>query len=174
MKHITLLVLAFGLSALTALAQDGPRGPGGRRGPGGPRGGERPPTMPVIAALDANTNNIIEAGEIANASAALLKLDKDGDGKLSVAELQPQRSGSSGNQQPFPQRERDKRPVLPIMKALDSNSDGELDASEIANASTALKTLDTNGDGQLTMDELMPKPPEGFGGRNDGGRQENK
>ena len=51
--------------------------------------------------------------------------------------------------------------VLPLMTALDANGDGELDATEIANASAALKALDKNGDGKLTADELMPPPPGG-------------
>jgi hypothetical protein len=52
-------------------------------------------------------------------------------------------------------------PVDPLMAALDANGDGELDATEIANASATLKTLDKNGDGKLTADELMPPPPGG-------------
>ena len=163
MKHITLLALVIGLSALTAFAQDGPRGPGGRRGPGGPRSGERPPSMPVIAALDVNTNGVIEASEIANASAALLKLDKNGDGKLDADELKPQMP-SGGNGQQFTPPGGGKFPTLPIMKALDTNGDGELDASEIANAPAALKTLDKNGDGKLTRDEIMPHRRGGFDG----------
>ena len=51
--------------------------------------------------------------------------------------------------------------VGPIMIALDANKDGELDATEIANASAVLKTLDKNGDGKLSADELMPPPPGG-------------
>jgi hypothetical protein len=47
------------------------------------------------------------------------------------------------------------------MAALDANGDGELDATEIANASATLKTLDKNGDGKLTADELLPPPPGG-------------
>jgi hypothetical protein len=42
----------------------------------------------------------------------------------------------------------------PILQALDTNKDGKLDATEIANASKALKTLDKNGDGELTQDEI--------------------
>src|SRR5664279_2059098 len=52
-------------------------------------------------------------------------------------------------------------PPMPIMTALDANEDGELDATEIANASAALKTLDKNSDGKLTIDELRPLPPGG-------------
>jgi len=48
-----------------------------------------------------------------------------------------------------------------IIAALDANHDGVIDASEIANASSALKALDKNGDGKLTQDELMPPRAEG-------------
>jgi len=93
MKTKTLLTLAAVLSALslTAYAQDagappqdgpggGPGGQGGHGGPGGP-GGHRP-VPAIIAALDANHDGVIDADEIANASAALKTLDKNGDGKL--------------------------------------------------------------------------------------------
>jgi hypothetical protein len=44
---------------------------------------------PLFAALDANHDGIIDAAEIANASAALLTLDKNGDGKLTMDEIMP-------------------------------------------------------------------------------------
>lgn len=62
--------------------QDG-RGPG--RGPG--RGG--PPPNPVLDALDSNHDHVISADEIRNASAALKKLDRNQDGKLTREELHP-------------------------------------------------------------------------------------
>ena len=101
MRTITkasLTLAALGLSAWVITAQDAgsgpaqdqrpPRGmrPGGPGGPGGPR--HRPPP-PLIGALDANRDGIIDATEIANASAALLTLDKNGDGKLTIDELMP-------------------------------------------------------------------------------------
>lgn len=52
-------------------------------------------------------------------------------------------------------------PPLPLMKALDTNGDGTIDANEIANAPAALKTLDKNGDGKLTPDEYLPVRPDG-------------
>ena len=68
------------------------------------------------------------------------------------------------------------RPPLPlIIKALDANGDGVIDAAEIANAPAALKSLDKNGDGQLTRDEYHrprrpgPPPEEGMGGNDAGG-----
>lgn len=103
MKRHKILVLALALtgSALTLNAQDagappagdqpphqdgGPRGPGGPGGPGGPR---RMPPPPLMQALDANHDGIIDEQEIANAPAALKTLDKNGDGKLTLDELRP-------------------------------------------------------------------------------------
>ncbi len=61
------------------------------------------------------------------------------------------------------------RPPLPaVVRALDANHDGIVDAAEIANASAALKTLDKDGDGKLTMQELMGPPPQGMGGPGNG------
>jgi EF hand len=49
----------------------------------------------------------------------------------------------------------------PLMRALDTDGDGELSAKEIENASVALKTLDRDKDGKLTAAETRPA----FGGR---------
>lgn len=74
----------------------GPRPDGERKGPppNGPRpGGEgnlQPPIPPVIGALDANGDKTISADEIAGASAALKKLDKNGDGALQKEEMRPE------------------------------------------------------------------------------------
>lgn len=57
-----------------------------------------------------------------------------------------------------------KRPMPPIIAALDTNNDGVIDADEIAKSAESLKTLDKNGDGKLTEDELHPPRPEGQGG----------
>ncbi len=42
----------------------------------------------LVAALDVNQDYFVDADEIKNASQALLKLDKNGDGKLTAEELQ--------------------------------------------------------------------------------------
>ena len=154
------LGVALGLSAfisLAAQAQDGPSGGPGRPG-GPPRGHRHHPPSPLIQVLDTNTNGVLEAAEIANASAALKSLDKNGDGKLTADELMPQLGGGT-NQFGLQRPPAGKHPIPPLIAALDTNGDGELDDSEIANASAALLTLDTNGDGQLTPDELRPKGP---------------
>ena len=55
------------------------------------------------------------------------------------------------------------RPVSPLMAALDTNKDGEIDATEIANASAALKTLDKNGDHEAELSADGVRPPRGRG-----------
>jgi hypothetical protein len=75
-------VLAVG--EFVAIPQDG----GGRRGPGGPGGFGGPRQQPaIITALDANKDGKLDASEIANATAALKTLDKNGDGEITVEEM---------------------------------------------------------------------------------------
>jgi len=97
----------MGLTA-AAMAQP-PGGPGGRReggpGPGGPGGrgpGFGPPPSPIIDALDANGDREISAQEIEQAAAALKKLDRNDDGKLTEDEFRggPPRPGDRGPQGP--------------------------------------------------------------------------
>ena len=111
-----------------------------------------------MIALDADTNGIISAAEISNSSAALLKLDANGDGQLTADEFNPAPPGGSrpnAGRPPF---------VPPILKALDTDGDGVLSAQEITKAPAALSTLDKDSDGQLTRDEIMPARPGGRGG----------
>lgn len=92
MKTKITLLAVFSALALAANAQDNSNnGPDGGRPPGGPgMGGHRPPP-PIMLALDANHDGVIDADEIANAPAALKTLDKNGDGKLTQDELRPPR-----------------------------------------------------------------------------------
>jgi outer membrane protein assembly factor BamB len=71
--------------------EGGPGGRGGRGGRGGPGGMMR--FMPVHAALDADESGAIDAAEIKDAAAALLKLDRNTDGKLTEDEVRPQFGG---------------------------------------------------------------------------------
>ncbi len=170
----TLAALGLALPVVQLKAQDAPP--------------PRRPVPPVMAVLDANHDGVIDATELANASAALKALDKNSDGQLTMEELRPARPqppGEDGAGAPPPPRrgrgdraaadtedhprpprdgaagdERGGRPPgPPVMAALDANHDGVIDATELANASTALKALDKNGDGQLTMEELRPGRP---------------
>jgi len=166
-----LVMLALGASAWVVNAQPDPGGPppdgdrpprqedGGPDGPppGGPGRGRHHPPL-IMLALDANRDGIIDSNEIANASAALKTLDKNGDGQLTIEEyLGPKPPGA-------PADNKHKPPLPPVVKALDVNGDGVIDAAEIANAPTALLKLDKNGDGQLTRDELRPPRPSGEDG----------
>jgi Ca2+-binding EF-hand superfamily protein len=114
--------------------------------------------MLVLGALDADRDLVISAAEIANAPAALAKLDTNHDGKLSPEEC---------GQGPFPAGLSPsdlKRARLgfmrlnPILAALDTDHDGEISASEIKNSWASLKSLDTNRDGKLTTSEVLPDP----------------
>jgi hypothetical protein len=121
-----------------------------------------PPTPPLVAALDANRDGVINADEIAGAPTALAKLDKNSDGRLTSEEYLP-RCGPPPPRPPMANgdetnavRSLPPAPPHPIVSALDANHDGVIDAPEIANAAAALKTLDKNGDGEIGLDEVRP------------------
>jgi hypothetical protein len=109
----------------------------------------------VLAALDADQDNVIAAEEIENAPAALWKLDTNHDGKLSAEEC-----GLKPDENLDPQMLGRVRlafmRIHPVLAALDANQDGEISASEIRNAAAALRTLDANGDGKLVENEVRP------------------
>lgn len=109
MKNQTILLLAtLALSAspwiTTAQDSNAPAPQGDRPprreslSPGGPGRfqGQRPMVSPVIIALDANHDGVIDEQEIENASKALKSLDKNGDGKLTREELRPPRPEGPG------------------------------------------------------------------------------
>ena len=77
----------------------GERRPGGAGGFGGPPGGPGGfmRMFPIMAALDADGNGEISTEEIKAAPAALKKLDKNNDGKLTDAELLPSFPGVGGS-----------------------------------------------------------------------------
>lgn len=76
------LVLVIGLGLTNVAAKGGP---------------DSRPFTPIMAALDPDGNDIIDAAELANASQALLTLDQDGDGALSCDEIRPDRRGRRGS-----------------------------------------------------------------------------
>lgn len=90
MKSTKSIILALGLLVPTLAFADNtdrPHRPEGGRGDRGERGEHRPMVPPLMAALDANQDGTVDAAEIQNASAALLKLDKNGDGQLTRDEI---------------------------------------------------------------------------------------
>jgi hypothetical protein len=153
--------------------------------------GPRRPRPPIDTALDVNGDEVIDAGELANALAALATLDRNRDGQLTPDEYRPPRperrdagpgdegAGESGQDPPrtggvTPGESRPphadaeaggaragRPPRQPLVSALDSSGDGEIDAGEIAQAPQALKKLDRNGDGTLSPGEYRPPRPDG-------------
>src|SRR5579862_4890418 len=88
-KRIWITTLAMSLCAGAVFAQEegGPPPEGGEQG----HRHHRPPPLPIVEVLDANHDGIIDSNEIANASAALKTLDKNGDGQLTKDEYLPPR-----------------------------------------------------------------------------------
>jgi hypothetical protein len=84
-KIFAMFVFAMAMTAMVSFAQEaGGKGKGeGKR--------QMPPPSPVVTALDADGNGIIDEKEIAASAEALKKLDKNGDGKLTPDELRPPR-----------------------------------------------------------------------------------
>lgn len=158
------------------------RGPGGPGGPGGPRGEFGPPPHPIIQALDTNGDFEISAEEIKNAAAALKKLDKNNDGKLSREELRPQfargrgrgpGAGGPGFGPPAERREGEgggrgrplgrgdgTRPgpqqfIARIME-FDKNKDGKLSKEELPERmQRIIDRADANNDGAVDKEELI-------------------
>ena len=92
MKSTTAVLMALGLALpVMTFGQDEPSGrpPRGERPPLREGGPNQRPVPPLVAALDANRDGIVDEAEIKNASEALRKLDKNGDGKLTPEELRP-------------------------------------------------------------------------------------
>lgn len=174
-KIITTVALTLVASAFPLIAQEAPA-----PAAPAPATAANPPSKhekkeqhnPLIHALDANHDGVIDAQEIANAPAALNTLDYNHDGQLTRDEYRAPRPDSKP---PRPEAKAGKQPKgpghprNPLIAALDVNGDGVIDAQEIANASAALKTLDKNGDGKLTRDELHPPRPEAEPGMKDAG-----
>ncbi|HEY0549651.1 MAG TPA: PQQ-binding-like beta-propeller repeat protein [Verrucomicrobiae bacterium] len=136
------------------------RAAGGQTQNRGP-GGNRPSAMqsdPVLSTLDKDQSKELSAEEIAAAPTALLKLDKNQDGKLSEDEVSPGGGGQGG---PAGGQRRRRGPgIMRMMKALaalDADENNVIDEAEIKNAAAVLKKLDANGNGKLTDDEAGMK-----------------
>jgi hypothetical protein len=98
-----------------------------------------------MTALDTDKNGELSAPEIAAAAAMLKTLDKDGDGKLSVAEMRPK---------PMPVVVPPSEVVARLME-FDRNGDGKLTRSELpARMKRFLDQADANHDGILNESEL--------------------
>ena len=122
-RTILLTTMAMFVGGLMAIAQPPAQGqPPSKPRPDRPRRvrpfqGQRPglerrvPPLPLLRVLDANHDGVIDAKEIDNAKQALLKLDKNKDGKLTPDEYLPPRRGPKpqASKQSEPRRGRNRR-----------------------------------------------------------------
>ena len=116
-------------------------------------------TLKVLAALDANHDGVLSAGEIRAAPRVLVSLDANHDGKLDALECSGESSDSSTLDPQFQVRAHFAlMRIHPILAALDRDHNGEISAGEIADAPMLLRSLDADDDGRITLNELLPDP----------------
>ncbi|HJN66579.1 MAG TPA: hypothetical protein QF761_10270, partial [Pirellulales bacterium] len=81
---------------------------------------------------------------------------------LAYAEPEPDRDGPPNNRaQEADSARRPRHPMPPLLRALDTDQDGNLSSEEIENAVQSLKALDEDSDGTISRREMRPPPPEG-------------
>jgi Ca2+-binding EF-hand superfamily protein len=148
--------LIFALTALPACAQIGAAGASGPA---------RPPMIarsPVLNILDADQDGAVSATELAAAPSMLPRLDKDGDGKLNLAEAGLQRI-------PTPDRPVEEPPSPPPtvdnlvsdLLMFDANEDGKLEKKEVpARMQGIFDRGDSNHDQVLSHEELVAMSEE--------------
>jgi Ca2+-binding EF-hand superfamily protein len=133
-----------------------------------------PPVNRMFDAIDANGDGVLSRAELGKAVVALRKLDIDGDGSITLAEV----SGPTGPAGPAAAVN---QMVDQTMAQYDKNKDGRLMPDEIPNeAAMPFRMADQNGDGAITRPELawamekmqsMPMGPMGGAGAGGGFNQ---
>jgi Ca2+-binding EF-hand superfamily protein len=169
--------------AVTFPQDQGPGRPGGR-GPGGLSG------IGLFMALDKDGTPGLSAAEVANATAVLQALDRNGDGSLSPDELPAFGRGGRGDgpeggrgrggrgDEPGETAPTSTDELAATLMAFDQNNDGKLTRAEVPERFQGLfDRADANKDGVLTPDELkqsaaaQPSPSQARGrDEGDGGR----
>lgn len=148
------------------------RGAGGAEGAGGPGMGQMLQRLPLMMALDADSDGVISAKEIEGAVAALKTLDKDGDGKITMQELAPQR-GAGGPGGDRPGAGGGPAMMEQMFASRDKDGDGKLSGDEIPEMLKGrLERIDENGDGAIEKSELAKVAQRMGRGRDQGDRAE--
>ena len=134
--------------------------PGSGPGAGGFQGGPMAmlQMMPILKVLDTDQDGTLSASEIANASKALIQLDKDGDGIISVEEMRPDMSkmpGGIAGAGPGANGQPNGAMMVKMFERNDANGDGKLTGDEIPERMRdKLKMVDKDGDGSISKSEL--------------------
>jgi Ca2+-binding EF-hand superfamily protein len=172
MRFPWIAMVGFLAASAVALAQEG-RG----RGPG------RGQPSVGFTALDTNGDGVLDAGEIAAAPAALARLDKNSDGRITSDEARPAMPQGRGGGRGEGRGEGGDNAAdvvedtVKTLMAFDANGDGKLSRSELPDRFQGLfDRADLNHDGFVTPDEIRkmaaaqapPPEPEGRGGRGRG------
>lgn len=128
--------------------------------------------QPVLTALDLNADGMLSTEEVQSSPGSLRTLDRDGDGVLSPEETRlvlPEGRqfppGFTGVMMRNPR-------VQPLMKLIDRNGDGTIDADEIEASSSAIKRLDADGDWNLSGAETAVRQGDAAGAGGGGGGAE--
>lgn len=172
-----LIVIVAALAFVADSAKSQPaEGRGRFEGRGGFGGGFPPEFFPgivIMAALDADKDGALSADEIAKATAALKKLDKNGDGKVGRDEIRTEleklrpprgeRGGRRGGGGGLGGRS-----FLDRIMEHDKNADGKISASELPAVMAGLMDRgDKNKDGFLEKSEIEALS-QNLGNRNRG------
>jgi Ca2+-binding EF-hand superfamily protein len=154
--------------------QFGGRGRGGRGDePGETAAPSADEMVQTLMAFDKNGDGKLTKDELPERMQGLFdRADANHDGVLTADEIRKSAQSGGPAQQGLGERReghegrgaRGEGPSFvrmdPILAAIDTNSDGEISAAELAQSSQSLKKLDTNGDGRLSEDEVRI---QGFG-----------
>ena len=133
-------------------------------------------------ALDADHDGELSAAEIDNAPAALRKLDRNRDGKLTREELRPPRDAQGRGEGPPGRRDRPPGALIERLMQMDQDGDGKVSRKEAPENMQNFDRFDANGDGFIERSEAEKVaerirnrlgPPEGRPERRPPPREEN-